>query len=766
MNIIELCPRENHQEDTNLTPLKVNYQLKPVEKVNLKLKTIETLTLLVKKVKSSRLFAVWYAFLPKAAISPYKLSLFDLLSHPDYNIRLSTLNLINIYFAHSSTYLLLANFHCRVTSFTPVCYHFAVSLGQVVLKVSDCFELPQKHPSASTAVSKAMITLLEQVPFHRLQTGLLNSVCQILLRLKIQANPVIQIAVMQVCLALLSIDSKANLEIKRNFDPLFKLFALRAFPNPVPGLECQMAVLDLDRNISYFAVQCLGKLALLDKGQFMDHMEDFPLLWGAEFVLKTELDNSLCLHFLRLLRCIGCAGSSIAERNPDESDSLPPEQMIKFWREILKPNIFDYVERRENTNLKSALCDCLSEIGESVFSILPQDRRLLCQTYLLTKCRIVDPTPENRIITSAQVRAIGRMMLWPSCYSDSAFVTDSAEILLQVLKGDLESNASSLKCIALSGTWSLANLAGVLAMQFSNASVLTDDDEFLSGLSANNDQLDFPPHLTVELASVAIRYAQVKNNWMNIRTNSVRALGSFVRCLDGIYTDVPGMADNEEFIEVCSKLISTITMNVESGKAMKIRWNACYAAAQCIRPLTLFRNKHLIEKRTELIDNLILLLVDFPNYKVRTSAAFALSCAASKDIFNGRLCDICMRVVRALDDSTYDTQEEGEGQHRADSIDQLCLTFCQLLLLADVSDLQEINSALVDHSPETLVRSLNTVVFRISPSKGSAIAKTVSRMKDLSSKANMKGQQDLLNIFCNLDSCLKDPLEYGDPGLF
>ena len=45
--------------------------------------------------------------------------------------------------------------------------------------------------------------------------------------------------------------------------------------------------------------------------------------------------------------------------------------------------------------------------------------------------------------------------------------------------------------------------------QFSNAATLGDDDEYLSCLSANNDQLEFPPHLTVELAGVAIKYAKV-----------------------------------------------------------------------------------------------------------------------------------------------------------------------------------------------------------------------------------------------------------------
>jgi len=321
--------------------------------------------------------------------------------------------------------------------------------------------------------------------------------------------------------------------------------------------------------------------------------------------------------------------------------------------------------------------------------------------------------------------------------------------------------------VALSGTWSLANLAGVLAMQFSNAATLGDDDEYLSCLSANNDQLEFPPHLTVELASVAIKYAKVATNLMNIRTSSVRALGCFVRCLDGIYTDIPGMATNPDFIDVCSELITTIKLNVESGRAMKVRWNACYAASNCLKPLTLFRNKRLAADRSELISALLPLIEDFPNFKVRTSAAFAVTCATSKSIFNGgggdghhpKLSEICLTTIKGLD-SMYDAQEEGEGQHKADLVDQLCLTFCHLIMLADASDIQEVNSALLEHSPETLVASLDMVMIRISPEKGSVLVKAMSKMTEMAKTQRKPAaavrhlesdQADLFSIFANLD---------------
>ena len=60
-----------------------------------------------------------------------------------------------------------------------------------------------------------------------------------------------------------------------------------------------------------------------------------------------------------------------------------------------------------------------------------------------------------------------------------------------------------------------------------------------------------------------------------------------------------------------------------------------------------------------------------------------------------RLSEVSMKVVRGLD-AMYDAggHEEGEGQHKADLVDQLCLTFCHLVMMADASDLQEIDAAL------------------------------------------------------------------------
>ena len=107
------------------------------------------------------------------------------------------------------------------------------------------------------------------------------------------------------------------------------------------------------------------------------------------------------------------------------------------------------------------------------------------------------------------------LVSWPACYSDSAILIDSAEILLDVLGRDKDSNTH--KNVALSGTWALANLVDALAKQSKTGSSLVgidtssarNDDAMDVGnveemLSLNGD-LEFPPHLTLQLAKVAIR---------------------------------------------------------------------------------------------------------------------------------------------------------------------------------------------------------------------------------------------------------------------
>ena len=136
-----------------------------------------------------------------------------------------------------------------------------------------------------------------------------------------------------------------------------------------------------------------------------------------------------------------------------------------------------------------------------------------------------------------------------------------------------------------------------------------------------------------------------------------------------------------------------------------------------------------------------------------------MACAESRHVYGERFQDICLTVVRALD-TVHDVSEEEEAQHRADLVDQLCLTFCHLLGFADSKDLDALNRTLVDnYSTDTLEKSLRTVTLRISPEKATTI---ISVKRQIQEKWNPKSKHSeyledtncILNLFSNLENVI------------
>ena len=133
-----------------------------------------------------------------------------------------------------------------------------------------------------------------------------------------------------------------------------------------------------------------------------------------------------------------------------------------------------------------------------------------------------------------------------------------------------------------------------------------------------------------------------------------------------------------------------------------------------------------------------------------------MACAESKQIFGDNFPDIILTVVRALD-TVHDVSEEDEAQHRSDLIDQLCLTFCHLLSLADSKDLDRLNVTLVDnYSTDTLESSLRTVALRISPEKASTIISVKRQIQEnwtpkQKRSEYLESSNCILSIFSNID---------------
>ena len=134
-----------------------------------------------------------------------------------------------------------------------------------------------------------------------------------------------------------------------------------------------------------------------------------------------------------------------------------------------------------------------------------------------------------------------------------------------------------------------------------------------------------------------------------------------------------------------------------------------------------------------------------------------MGCVETRSIFGEKFQEICLTLVRALD-TVHDVTEEEEAQHRSDLVDQLCLTFCHLLSLAEAKDLDRLNRTLNDqYSTENLEYSLRTVAMRISPEKASTIIcvkrKLLEKLEANPIKTKYPDDGNyLLDLFSNLDS--------------
>ena len=244
--------------------------------------------------------------------------------------------------------------------------------------------LHEGQPSQVSHASRALVVAFEQLPFHRLENGLLTEVLSKLLQpasADPHSNPVILIAVLQVFAVIASI-TPSHPEVKSQFESLFEWFSSLAFPST----EIKSIV---DNNVRYVSIQNLGLTATLDPVTFLRRIPGLqPLMEDA---IRFEKDQSVVIHVLRLLKTIAKSGNSLS------TDPESEKRLLHFWLGILRPALIDSVEARGCAVLKAALCNAVAEVNGSIFCNFPADRRMLAITFMLRLCRDGD----HRTITAA-----------------------------------------------------------------------------------------------------------------------------------------------------------------------------------------------------------------------------------------------------------------------------------------------------------------------------------------------------------------------------
>ena len=205
-----------------------------------------------------------------------------------------------------------------------------------------------------------------------------------------------------------------------------------------------------------------------------------------------------------------------------------------------------------------------------------------------------------------------------------------------------------------------------------------------------------------------------------------------------LYLTRDKLDSDQEFEEVLSRGVDCIVGLIETGKIMKIRWNACYAAGNVLKKTDISRDYSWKDK---LVNCLLETVKNHQNFKVRINAAFALGCPCER----GTLGDRFLETVGVLVDSLGTTHSEevaGEWSHMENLRDQLVVSLCQLVNLA-TEDRERLKiCGLLASNFDMFESSIKLSIKRLSPEKCSPVL-TVSQSMDTLSKTSLGSKEEV-----------------------
>jgi len=701
-----------------------------------------TLGLVAKRVPKKVVVSFWFLFLPDRSYSPLSSSVTSLCVNHNKKVRQQALSIMAEFLNHSGQFLNLAQHSEKTTSYTSLSTALAVSLTGLHRTLLSRMREPL-GPTELVAVLKLVALLSEHAPYPRLDPCLLDMVIKACLDLASEdKNPVIQVAVLSVFSSLCQYRTKEAALV--NLTPaLFHSILLRARPDLSTNAP--------DNNVRYMAMQALGALATVDIHTFIKQASDVKKLLDCSL---QDTDPSVVLHAFRFIKSFARNLTSLVEseiQTGDVEDSKVKNLANSFWVDFLKHQNFSLLDKYPNANIKSAFCDCLAEIGGFLFSELPEPKKKLFITYILSQCgegRVVDgdtPVPslerqiQDRAALSSCLRTLGIVVMFSTYITDTAFHIDVADAILPHLPMQMEHVEKtpqlrpqqptqrphgldpSNKAVRVSASWALANLTDTL-------------------VQAEKDcEEDFPVTIARNILYTGISAAQNPNSAVNTKSNAVRCVGNML-----FYLTRDRLGGEKEFEHVMGVGAACMLENIRTGKIMKIRWNACYAASNILRKKGMEKN---YDWKIELLECLIETVRDFQNFKVRINAAVALGSAVSR----GTLGDLYIPVMEVLVDGLSSTHSEevfGEWQHQENLRDQLSLGICQIIALCNEEKEFSKLCSVVANSWDLVETSLRQSIQRIPPEKSSSYV-SASQTAESLGEGRLAGKEEVM-MLCKL----------------
>ncbi|XP_069136002.1 LOW QUALITY PROTEIN: HEAT repeat-containing protein 6-like [Argopecten irradians] len=443
-------------------------------------------------------------------------------------------------------------------------------------------------------------------------------------------------------------------------------------------------------------LESLQVLAHLTKGYFPIIRNSLAVLRDLLHKCMQDSDQVVRLHTIKLLDVLTqvmLQDVQMAEKDGPEN-RITAELAKEFWVFMLMGPLPNILQTETNNAVRATSCDCISNVGPEVFTVLPMDKRILCITLVLGLT-----SDDDRIVRSAAVRAVGVYVLYPCLREDVSFIADAANSILKSMTD------TSLN-VRLKTAWSLANLCDALVLNKTEG-----DAQFLQ---------DFSNMLLQKLFTTATRACQDSDK---VRSNAVRALGNLMRYLP------------KSSLEKCTfkfqweEGVKALVKNISSG-TMKVRWNACYAVSN------LFKNPLLNQASTEWMRDIILALCgvvrDCKNFKVRINAALALGSPADRDQYGdiSLFLSVWEALIQCLE-TAEEVTDFAEYKYRGNLNNQICTTVLHLVTLTQYDDLEKI-SQLVQTNSDLLLNHIHKIQNDPQEKKPEFETEMVAAQKNLS----------------------------------
>ncbi|GJQ86916.1 hypothetical protein Trydic_g11786 [Trypoxylus dichotomus] len=705
-----------------------------------------------KTIDKRTMFSYWSSFIPDGSPSGTHSICTCILKDPSPSTRSLALNVLLTLLSSSKLYLSQAESSEKSTAFTP----FSVTLGSMVLEMHRClrFALNENSIPVLTQVLKCLAELVQASPYHRLTPGIITKVVRSVKVFLDHKDTAVQVRALIVLGCILASEppipetkailikcssdrdnfqgytsgsaseskvSKEDIEyanfstddeeseqepLKSTADiPWILKVCLRCLGVVVNSVgDCVTVAYSVPPLVKLESLQVLSAMA---RNYFTTLIAPY-LLYIAKGLetslsLTSEKYTDLRLHAGSAIDSIGQAMSLYFVNNPDRN-FLSIEQGLAFWNTLLNGPLLILIENEEHSVLRAVACDCLGSISADIFERLAKDKQMLVIMALFNCSR-----DDESNVRGAAVRALAISVLYPSLREDSGFVVDTAQTIYRTLQ---DSNLT----VKAKASWSLANLTSALVLNKNNPNIIEE----------------LPEKLLVDLIKVSIKGCKDNDK---VKANSVRALGDLLLVLS------EEQMTQEEFKRNSTEGIKSLISCSSSGSNMKVRWNSCHSLGKALKNDAIYVETHIWQKH--MFDHLTNLVIGFKNFKVRISAALALSCITSRKNYGEYYFSTWRALLKALENSE-NMEDFSEYKHRDNLVDQVCLSIGHLATLLASGDIHILQDDVVFYC-ELLKSNMQRVYERVIPEKASCLATAEEHLRNLSINDLSVEQKEVLN---------------------